>query len=72
MAEEVIATVRTAQAFGTQPILSGMYDTTIDQALVWNSKGATWRGGGMGIIFFVIYASYGLGVFSSPCFDVPF
>ena len=72
MAEEVIATVRTAQAFGTQPILSGMYDTTIEQALVLDSKAATWRGGGLGVFFFIVYASYGLGVFSPPCFDVPF
>ena len=68
----MIATVRTVQAFGTQPILSGMYDTAIEKALVLSSKAVTWHGVGLGVIYFVMYASYGLGVFSSPCFDVPF
>lgn len=67
MAEEVIATVRTAQAFGIQPVLSGMYDTTMEQALVMDSQAAAWHGGGLGVFFFIIYASYGLGVFSSLC-----
>jgi len=46
-----------------------MYDVTIEQALVVGSKAAAWHGGGLGTLFFIIYASYGLGVFSSPCFD---
>lgn len=61
LAEEVISTVRTAQAFGTQKILSAMYDTHVNKSLVVELKSAIWNGGGLGFFFFVIYASYGLG-----------
>ncbi|KAJ2922300.1 hypothetical protein H1R20_g14801, partial [Candolleomyces eurysporus] len=60
LAEEVISTVRTAQAFGTQKILSKMYDVHVDKSLVVELKSAIWNGGGLGFFFFVIYASYGL------------
>ncbi|KAJ2914131.1 hypothetical protein MD484_g6294, partial [Candolleomyces efflorescens] len=60
LAEEVISTVRTAQAFGTQTILSKMYDFHVDKSHVVELKSAIWNGGGLGFFFFVIYASYGL------------
>lgn len=61
MAEEVISTVRTAQAFGTQAILAGLYDAFIDKSLNVDMKAAIWHGGGLGVFFFVIYSAYGLG-----------
>ncbi|KAF5360351.1 hypothetical protein D9756_004683 [Leucocoprinus leucothites] len=60
MAEEVISTVRTAQAFGTQAILSGLYDLFIDRSLKVDMKAAIWHGSGLGVFFFVIYSAYGL------------
>ncbi|KAJ3876935.1 P-loop containing nucleoside triphosphate hydrolase protein [Lentinula edodes] len=60
LAEEVISTVRTAQAFGTQTILASLYDNHIDQSEVVDGKAAIWNGGGLAVFFFVIYSSYGL------------
>ncbi|THH21388.1 hypothetical protein EW146_g137 [Bondarzewia mesenterica] len=60
LAEEVISTVRTAQAFGTQKVLATLYDLPIHQAYLVDAKAAVWHGGGLACFFFVIYASYGL------------
>ncbi|KAG8998635.1 GTPase-activating protein, partial [Tulasnella sp. 427] len=60
LAEEVISTVRTAQAFGTQNILSGLYDVHVAKAHAAERKVAVIHGIGLGIFFFVIYASYAL------------
>jgi ATP-binding cassette, subfamily B (MDR/TAP), member 1 len=65
LAEEVISTVRTAQAFGTQGVLAGMYDGVVEQARVVDAKSAIWHGGGLAGFFFIVYASYGLGRFFS-------
>lgn len=64
-AEEVISTVRTAQAFGVQNILATLYETYIGKAHVYDLKAAAWRGGIYGIFFFIIYGGYGLGTFFS-------
>jgi len=61
IAEEVISTVRTAQAFGTQAILSSLYDTFINDSLQVDMKAAIWHGFGMGTFFFVVYSAYALG-----------
>ena len=61
VAEEVISTVRTAQAFGTQRILSALYDGHIFQSGEVEVKASMWLGGGMSCFFFCIYSSYGLG-----------
>lgn len=61
LAEEVISTVRTAQAFGTQKILADLYDKHITSAFQADLKGAVWHGGGLGVFFFVIYSAYALG-----------
>jgi len=61
LAEEVISTVRTAQAFGSQKKLSGLYDTEIAQSLAVDLKAAVWHGGGLATFFFVIYSAYALG-----------
>ncbi|KXN88295.1 Leptomycin B resistance protein pmd1 [Leucoagaricus sp. SymC.cos] len=60
MAEEVISTVRTAQAFGTQAVLANLYDIFIDKSLKVDMKAAVWHGSGLGVFFFVIYSAYGL------------
>lgn len=60
MAEEVISTVRTAQAFGTQKTLAALYDVHINKSLAVELKSSIWNGAGLAFFFFVIYASYGL------------
>lgn len=60
IAEEVISTIRTAQAFGTQKTLANIYDSHIDKSKGVDSKAAVWHGGGLGCFFFVIYSAYGL------------
>ncbi|KAG2129495.1 P-loop containing nucleoside triphosphate hydrolase protein [Suillus clintonianus] len=60
LAEEVISTVRTAQAFGAQKFLSSLYDKHIDGSRIADSSGAIWHGGGLASFFFVIYAAYAL------------
>lgn len=61
LAEEVIGTIRTAQAFGTQKILSNLYDGFIGKSHDVDLKAATWHGGGLAVFFFVIYSAYALG-----------
>ena len=60
LAEEVISTIRTAQAFGTQRILSNLYDVQVDKSRVVDLKAAVWHGAGLSVFFFVIYGGYGL------------
>jgi hypothetical protein len=60
LAEEVISTVRTAQAFGAQKFLSSLYDKHIEGSRVVDSKAAIWHGGGLACFFFVIYSAYAL------------
>ncbi len=61
LAEEVISTVRTAQAFGTQVVLADLYDAFIGRARQVDMKAAYWHGGGLAVFFFVIYSAYALG-----------
>ncbi|TCD63929.1 GTPase-activating protein [Steccherinum ochraceum] len=60
LAEEVISSVRTAQAFGTQRTLAGLYDGHTNKGYLADMKSAIWSGGGMAVFFFVIYAAYAL------------
>ncbi|KAG2073837.1 P-loop containing nucleoside triphosphate hydrolase protein [Suillus decipiens] len=60
LAEEVISTIRTAQAFGIQKILSGIYDKNVDVTRVVDTKTSIWQGVGIGCLFFVVYAGYAL------------
>ncbi|KAJ6559121.1 P-loop containing nucleoside triphosphate hydrolase protein [Mycena vulgaris] len=60
LAEEVISTIRTAQAFGTQQILSGLYDKHIEQSHQSDVKAAFVHGVGLSIFFFIIYNAYAL------------
>ncbi|GJJ15592.1 hypothetical protein Clacol_009870 [Clathrus columnatus] len=60
LAEEVIATVRTAHAFGTQSILSGLYDDFVRTAFISDFKGAVSNGCGLAVFFFIIWSAYSL------------
>ena len=60
IAEEVISTIRTAQAFGTQHQLSAIYDEHIETSRKMGTKGAIAHGGGLACFFFTIYSSYAL------------
>lgn len=60
VAEEVISTIRTAQAFGTQRILSSIYDDHIGKAHTVDLKSALIHGVGLSFFYFVIYSSYAL------------
>ncbi|PSR94662.1 hypothetical protein PHLCEN_2v4394 [Hermanssonia centrifuga] len=60
IAEEVISTVRTAHAFGTQETLADVYDGPIDKSRAISLKSAIWQGGGMAVLLFVIYSGYAL------------
>jgi ATP-binding cassette, subfamily B (MDR/TAP), member 1 len=71
VAEEVISTIRTAQAFGTQKVLSGIYDGYVEKAHVVTIKSAAIHGSAMSSFFFAIYAGYALGMFLlSPLFFI--
>ena len=61
LAEEVISSVRTAHAFGTQKILSSLYDVHIQQARVVEAKTTIFHGAALGLFLFFIYAAYALG-----------
>ena len=60
LAEEVISTIRTAQAFGTQKILAAMYDVYLDRTHKLGGKLALIHGAALAFFFFVIYGAYGL------------
>ncbi|KAF7288516.1 hypothetical protein HMN09_01380600 [Mycena chlorophos] len=60
LAEEVISTIRTAQAFGSQLTLSGLYNSHISQSETSELKIAGWHGGGLACFFFIIYSAYAL------------
>jgi len=61
LSEEVISTVRTAQAFGTQKIHSEQYNAHMSQSERAELKSAMWNGAGVGVFFFILYSAYGLG-----------
>jgi ATP-binding cassette, subfamily B (MDR/TAP), member 1 len=60
LAEEVISTVRTAQAFGSQKTLSRLYDSHVNQSRKIELRSSIFHGCGMAVFFFVIYAAYAL------------
>ncbi|TRM57258.1 P-loop containing nucleoside triphosphate hydrolase protein [Schizophyllum amplum] len=60
VAEEVISTVRTAKAFGTQGTLAGMYGRHIELAYNEDLKNSIVQGMSSSAFFFIIYSSYGL------------
>ncbi|KAG8902522.1 GTPase-activating protein [Tulasnella sp. 408] len=54
---EVISTVRTAQAFGTQKTLSKLYEAFTMRAWSWENNIAISRGLGVGAMVFIVHAS---------------
>ena len=60
LAEEVISTIRTSHAFGSQNVLHSLYNNYVLRAKVLDLKGAVWQGGALGVMFFAIYSSYAL------------
>ncbi|KAG9014674.1 GTPase-activating protein [Tulasnella sp. 427] len=63
LAEEVISTIRTSQAFGTQHPLAKVYDTFAIKITSLEHKIGVARGFGVGFLFFVLYSSYGLAFY---------
>ncbi|KAJ8520713.1 hypothetical protein ONZ45_g2501 [Pleurotus djamor] len=59
-AEEVISTVRIAQAFGSQQILAGLYNRHIDKSREVDYKLSIVNGFAIAFFLFVIYSSYAL------------
>ena len=66
LAEEVISSIRTAHAFGTQKTLSSLYDIHIQESRLIDAKSAIYHGAGLGLFFFIIYSAYALGMESCP------
>jgi ATP-binding cassette subfamily B (MDR/TAP) protein 1 len=60
IAEEVISTIRTSHAFGSQNVLHALYHNYVLRAKVVDLKSAVWQGSSLGVMFFAIYASYAL------------
>ncbi|EJU03193.1 multidrug resistance protein 1 [Dacryopinax primogenitus] len=63
LAEEVISTIRTTKAFGTQRILSALYDTHVEKAHNADMKQAIAHGIGLSCFFFIIYSAYALAFY---------
>ncbi|EKM51815.1 uncharacterized protein PHACADRAFT_262171 [Phanerochaete carnosa HHB-10118-sp] len=63
LAEEVISTVRTAHAFGSQKVLGDLYDVFIGKARKADMSAAFWHGGGLASFFFIIYNAYALAFY---------
>jgi len=63
LAEEVISTVRTTHAFGTQKTLGALYNRHVNDSLKVELLAAIWQGGCTAAFFFAIYGAYALGTF---------
>ncbi|KAL1745562.1 P-loop containing nucleoside triphosphate hydrolase protein [Schizophyllum fasciatum] len=60
VAEEIISTVRTAKAFGTENALASLYNGHIERAHIEDLKNSLVQGIAASVFFFVIYAAYAL------------
>ncbi|KAG9287107.1 hypothetical protein G9A89_001001 [Geosiphon pyriformis] len=63
LAEEVLSTIRTAVAFGTQKKLSALYNRHLHDAKREAIKKSVISAGGLGITFFFMYCTYGLAFY---------
>ncbi|KIK16612.1 hypothetical protein PISMIDRAFT_636188 [Pisolithus microcarpus 441] len=61
IAEEVISTVRTEHAFGSQEALGSPFDKKIHSMRTLNRKSSIWHGCGLGVLFFFLCSAYALG-----------
>lgn len=66
LAEEIISSVRTAQAFGAQEKLSKLYDASLVAAQRAGYKQQFTGAVMIAVMFFSIYAFYGLGFCTYP------
>lgn len=60
IAEEVISTVRTAHAFGTQDVLCDIFNGRVEKSRHVELKAAISNGMGLGFFFFIVYSCYAL------------
>lgn len=60
LAEEVISSIRTVQAFGAKRTLGAMFDDLIGKSRDVGIKGAAVEGIGLGVMFFAIYSAQAL------------
>lgn len=63
IAEEALATLRTAKAFGIEDNLVELYDESNREATRFGMKRSLYQGIGMGVFFFVIYSGYALAFY---------
>ncbi|KAJ1604138.1 hypothetical protein NDA14_002305 [Ustilago hordei] len=63
IAEEALATLRTAKAFGIENNLVQLYDESNREATRFGMKRSLFQGIGMGVFFFVIYSGYALAFY---------
>ncbi|GAA5829569.1 hypothetical protein JCM3766R1_001228 [Sporobolomyces carnicolor] len=63
LAEEVISSVRSSHAFGTQRKLASLYDEPNEETNKVGQLSAKYQGFGLGVFFFIIYASYALAFY---------
>ncbi|WVQ70592.1 hypothetical protein IAR50_000111 [Cryptococcus sp. DSM 104548] len=63
IAEEVIGSIRTVQAFGKEKVLGDKFDHQIELSRKTGKKGSLYEGVGLGIMFFAIYSAYALAFF---------
>ena len=61
LAEEVISTVRTVQAFGSQMVLGALFDKKMNTIRLVDAKVAIANGCSFAFIYFLNYAAYALG-----------
>ncbi|GAA6016489.1 hypothetical protein JCM11491_002338 [Sporobolomyces phaffii] len=63
LAEEVISSVRSSHAFGTQRKLASLYNEPNEETNKVGQLSAKYQGYGLGVFFFIIYASYALAFY---------
>ncbi|WRT70520.1 uncharacterized protein IL334_007518 [Kwoniella shivajii] len=63
LAEEVIGSIRTVQAFGKQKLLGQKFNDHIELSRLAGRRGALIEAGGLSIMFFSIYSAYALAFF---------
>jgi len=61
VAEEIISSIRTVQAYGSYDKLSKLYDTKLKQAELWGFKNQIGAALMIATMYFSVYGSYGLG-----------
>ena len=66
VAQEVISSIRTAQAFGMDEKLAAHYDSSLSKAQKVGYRKSMVSAGMFGAIFFLVYMTFGLGFCSFP------